>query len=253
VIELRAVSKRYGDFHAVKDVTLEVARGELLAIVGASGSGKTTLLKMVNRLVEPDAGEVRLDGKDVREGPAVDLRRTIGYVIQHVGLLPHLTVEDNVAMVPRLLAWPEERTRARVVELLELVGLPAATYRDRFPDELSGGQRQRVGLARALAAKPRALLLDEPLGALDPIIRATLQRELRKIHDDLALTTMMVTHDLIEALTLADRVAVMLHGELRQVATPHELVTSPADDWVAELVEMARRQGASLRALEERA
>jgi osmoprotectant transport system ATP-binding protein len=246
MIALRAVTKRYADVLAVRQVTLLAAKGELVALVGGSGSGKTTLLKMVNRLIEPDEGEVFVGGREVRSEPAVALRRTIGYVIQHVGLLPHLTVEENVAMVPRLLRWPRDVARARVDELLELVGLPPATYRGRFPDELSGGQRQRVGLARALAARPRVLLLDEPFGALDPITRATLQAELRKIHRELELTMLMVTHDMVEALTLADRVAVMKNGELRQVATPAELMRSPGDAYVAELVTMARQQATSL-------
>jgi osmoprotectant transport system ATP-binding protein len=246
MIALRAVSKRYADVVAVRHVTLLAATGELVAIVGGSGSGKTTLLKMVNRLIDPDDGDVLVGGHDVRKGPAVALRRTIGYVIQHVGLLPHLTVEENVAMVPGLLRWPREVARARALELLDLVGLPPATYMGRFPDELSGGQRQRVGLARALAARPRVLLLDEPFGALDPITRATLQAELRKIHRELGLTMLMVTHDMVEALTLADRVAVMKNGELRQVATPAELMRSPGDAYVAELVTMARQQATSL-------
>jgi osmoprotectant transport system ATP-binding protein len=249
VIELDGVSKRFGDTRAVNDVTLRVAHGELVAVLGASGSGKTTLVKMVNRLVEPDAGIVRVEGRDVRDTPAVVLRRSIGYVIQDVGLLPHHTVGDNVAMVPKLLGWTREAIDARVDELLELVGLAPSTYRARFPDELSGGQRQRVGVARALAARPRVLLLDEPFGALDPLTRVGLQRELRAIHKDLELTTLMVTHDMLEALTLADRVGVMLCGELRQLATPSELMNAPSDEYVAELVATARRQGEELRAL----
>ena len=249
MIELLGVSKGFGEARAVRAVTLRVARGELVAIVGASGSGKTTLVKMVNRLVEPDGGEVRVDGRPAREQPAVALRRSIGYVIQHVGLLPHLSVEDNVAMVPKLLGWSRDQTRARTGELLDLVGLPAAAYRDRFPDELSGGQRQRVGVARALAAKPKILLLDEPFGALDPITRVALQRELGRIHAELGLTTVMVTHDMVEALTLADRVAVMFEGEIRQIAPPADLMRAPADDYVTELVAMARGQAESLRAL----
>ncbi len=249
MIELDAVSKRFGDTRAVHDVTLRVARGELVAVLGSSGSGKTTLVKMVNRLVEPDGGVVRVEGRDVKGTQAVALRRSIGYVIQDVGLLPHQTVGDNVAMVPRLLGWTRDAIDARVDELLELVGLAPSTYRDRFPDELSGGQRQRVGVARALAARPRVLLLDEPFGALDPITRVGLQRELRAIHRGLELTTLMVTHDILEALTLADRVGIMLRGELRQLATPSELMTAPADEYVAELVATARRQGEELRAL----
>jgi osmoprotectant transport system ATP-binding protein len=199
---------------------------------------------MVNRLVDADEGTVRVGGQDVRSTDAVTLRRTIGYVIQQVGLLPHMTVADNVAMVPRLLGWDPSRTAARVHELLELIGLPDT--RDRFPDQLSGGQRQRIGLARALAVRPELMLLDEPFGALDPITRVALQSEVRRIHDELALTTVMVTHDLVEALTLADRIAVMYRGELRQVGTPTELVTHPGDDYVARLMGMAKHQAEQL-------
>jgi osmoprotectant transport system ATP-binding protein len=249
VIELSGVGKRYGDSWVVRQVSMSIAKGELVAVLGESGSGKTTLVRMINRLIDPDEGTVKIDGRDVRGGDPVALRRTIGYVIQQVGLLPHLTVGENVAMVPRLLRWTPEATRARVDELLALVGLPAATYRDRYPDQLSGGQRQRVGVARAVAARPRILLLDEPLGALDPITRVALQDELRRIHRELALTSILVTHDMVEALVLADRIAVMLRGELRQLATPAELVAKPADDYVAQLVAMARRQGEQLREL----
>jgi osmoprotectant transport system ATP-binding protein len=248
-IELRGVSKRLGDAFAVRDVTMEVARGELVAVLGGSGSGKTTLVKMVNRLIEPDSGEVRIDGRNVRDTPAVALRRTIGYVIQHIGLLPHMTAADNVAMVPNLLGWEPAAIQARVDELLDLVGLPSATYGPRFPDELSGGQRQRVGVARALAARPRVLLLDEPFGALDPITRVALQKELRSIQRSLGLTTLMVTHDILEALTLADRIAVVYRGQLRQLASPSEILASPADEYVAELAAMARRQSEELGSL----
>jgi len=248
MIELRDVSKRYGDSWAVRHARLTVAAGELVAVVGESGSGKTTLVKMVNRLIDPDEGEVHVDGKDVRRQDGVALRRTIGYVIQQVGLLPHLTVADNVAMVPRLLRWSQGDITRRVDELLGLVGLAPESFRGRFPDQLSGGQRQRVGVARALAARPRLLLLDEPLGALDPITRVALQDELRRIHRELGLTTLLVTHDLIEALTLADRIAVMWRGELRQVGTPGELMRAPADDYVARLMGMVRHQSEQLRA-----
>ena len=249
MIEFAAVGKRFGDAWAVRGVTLAIAPHELVAVLGESGSGKTTLVKMVNRLVDPDEGVVRVEGRDLRGADVVALRRTIGYVIQQAGLLPHLTVAENVAMVPRLLAWSPTDIRERVDELLALVGLPAAQYRERFPDQLSGGQRQRVGVARALAARPKLLLLDEPFGALDPLTRVALHGELVRIHRELGLTTLMITHDMVEALTLADRVVVMLRGELRQVATPHELMTAPADDYVAKLVDMARRQADQLRAL----
>lgn len=235
-----------GESWAVREVSLRIAGGELVALLGESGSGKTTLLRMVNRLVEPDEGTVRVEGRDVQSVDATSLRRGIGYVIQQAGLFPHLTVGDNVAVVPQLVGWPAAQIAARVDELLALVGLPAAEYRDRFPDELSGGQRQRVGVARALAARPKVLLLDEPFGALDPITRAALQGELRKIHKELGLTTIMVTHDLVEALTLADRIAVLYRGELRQMGTPEELVSAPADEYVEKLMQMARQQAKEL-------
>ncbi|HET7504957.1 MAG TPA: ATP-binding cassette domain-containing protein [Kofleriaceae bacterium] len=252
VIELADVSKRYdrdGTAWAVRHASLAVRAGELVAVLGESGSGKTTLLKMINRLIEPDEGCVRVAGRDVRTEDPVALRRTIGYVIQQVGLLPHLSIADNVAMVPRLLGWSRDDAERRVDELLALVGLAPAEYRDRFPDQLSGGQRQRVGVARALAARPAVLLLDEPFGALDPITRVGLQGELARIHRELSLTTILVTHDMVEALTLADRVVVMCAGEIRQIATPRALLAAPADDYVARLVEVVRAQSGQLHAL----
>jgi osmoprotectant transport system ATP-binding protein len=253
MIDLVGVSKRYGPAGAwaVRDLSLAVASGELVALLGESGSGKTTLLKMINRLIDPDRGEIRIAGRDVRGEDPVALRRTIGYVIQGAGLLPHLSVADNVAMVPRLLGWARGDADRRVDELLALVGLPPADYRARFPDQLSGGQRQRVGVARALAARPQLVLLDEPFGALDPITRVGLQRELARIHRELGLTTLLVTHDMIEALTLADRVVVMCAGEVRQIAAPRALVTAPADDYVARLVEVVRGQSQRLGELVE--
>jgi osmoprotectant transport system ATP-binding protein len=245
MIDFRDVSKRYpggGGRWAVRHASLTVGERELMVLLGESGSGKTTLLKMVNRLVELDEGSVRVGGVDVLAQDPVTLRRGIGYVIQHVGLFPHLTVADNVAVVPRLLRWPRARVAARVDELLGLVGLSPADHRARLPRELSGGQRQRVGVARALAAQPRVLLMDEPFGALDPITRAGLQGELRRLHVELGLTTLMVTHDMVEALTLADRIAVVRAGELVQVGTPAELLRAPADDHVARLMNMARGQ-----------
>jgi osmoprotectant transport system ATP-binding protein len=245
VITFADVSKRFeAEAWAVRHVDLAIEAGELVAVLGESGSGKTTLLKLVNRLLEADEGTVSLDGKDVRQTDAVALRRTIGYVIQEVGLLPHLTIGENVGIVPRLVGWDDAATRQRVDELLELVGLP--DLRERSPEQLSGGQRQRIGLARALAARPRWLLLDEPFGALDPVTRLALQGELRRLHRELKLTTVLVTHDMVEALTLADRVAVMYRGELRQVGTPAEVVAKPADEYVAKLMGMARYQAEQL-------
>ena len=241
MIEFAGVSKRYGEAWAVRGVTLTIAAGELVAVLGESGSGKTTLVKMVNRLIDPDEGEIRIDGAPIAKADAVALRRTIGYVIQHAGLFPHWTVAANIATVPRLLGWDEAAIRTRVDELLVLVGLDAS-YGERYPDQLSGGQRQRIGVARALAARPKLLLLDEPFGALDPITRVALQGEVQRIHKELALTTIMVTHDMVEALTLADRIVVMYRSELRQVGTPAELMTKPADDYVAKLMGMARHQ-----------
>jgi osmoprotectant transport system ATP-binding protein len=252
VIDLVDVSKRYGrdgTTWAVQHATLTVAAGELVALLGESGSGKTTLLKMINRLIDPDQGSVRVAGRDVRTQDPVALRRTIGYVIQQAGLLPHLSVADNVAMVPRLLGWARGDIDRRVDELLDLVGLAPAVYRARFPDQLSGGQRQRVGVARALAARPGVVLLDEPFGALDPITRVALAAELRRIHRELGLTTIIVTHDMVEALTLADRVVVMCAGQVRQIATPRVLLTAPADDYVARLVGVVQTQSEQLHAL----
>ncbi len=247
MITFAGVGKRYrADTWAVHEISFEIAAGEFVVVLGESGSGKTTLLKMVNRLVESSAGSILVAGKDVRDSDPVELRRTIGYVIQHVGLLPHLTVAANVAMVPRLLGWPETTITERVRELLELVGLPALGA--RYPDQLSGGQRQRIGVARALAARSKLMLLDEPFGGLDPITRVALQTELKRIHVELGLTTVMVTHDMVEALTLADRIAIIYRGDLKQIGTPSELISQPADPYVAQLMGMARQQAERLMA-----
>ena len=251
MIELDQVTKRYGDTDAppaVDGLSLRVEAGEFLAIVGESGCGKTTTLKMVNRLIEPDTGTVRVDGRGVREVSAVALRRSIGYVFQGVGLLPHHDVARNLATVPRLLRWPEAEVRGRVTELLDLVNLDPGLA-DRLPAELSGGQRQRVGVARALAARPKLVLMDEPFGALDPINRDALQEEYGKLHRQLGLTTVMVTHDMAEALLLADRIAVMRGGRLLQVDTPAALLATPADGYVASLVGTPKRQAQRLEAL----
>jgi osmoprotectant transport system ATP-binding protein len=248
VIELERVTRRFGDVLAVHELSLRVERGELVALVGGSGSGKTTTLKMVNRLVEPSAGVVRVGGRDVRSLPAPELRRRIGYCFQQIGLFPHLTVAGNVAVVPRLLGWEPARVRAKVAELLELLELPAELA-ERTPDALSGGQQQRVGIARALAGEPEVLLMDEPFGALDPITRDTLQQRFQEVRQALGITTLFVTHDMAEAVLLADRIAVLEAGRLLQMGTPRELLRAPADPAVARLVATPRRQAAAVDAL----
>jgi osmoprotectant transport system ATP-binding protein len=249
VILLQGLVKRYAGALAVDGVSLEVARGECLFLVGASGCGKTTTLKLVNRLVEPDAGRVLLDGRDVRESAPHELRRRIGYAFQQVGLFPHLSVAGNVGITPELLGWERARIAARVDELLVLVELEPAEFRARRPAELSGGQQQRVGLARALAAEPELLLLDEPFGALDPLTRDRLQQSFARIRRALGLTVMFVSHDVSEALLLADRIAVLERGRVLQVGTPAALLAGPADARVAELLATPRRQAAQLERL----
>lgn len=221
---------------AVQDVTLEIPSGNFVVLLGPSGCGKTTLLKMVNRLFEPTSGTVYVDDVNVQSVDATALRRQIGYVIQQVGLFPHLTVEQNIAVVPELIGWDKARIAARVNELLELVALPPAIYRRRFPAQLSGGQQQRVGLARALAADPHLLLMDEPFGAIDAITRASLQEEMLRLKRALSKTVLFVTHDVEEALRLADCIVVMHAGHVVQYDTPFRLLTEPADAFVRELV-----------------
>jgi osmoprotectant transport system ATP-binding protein len=238
MIRFEAVSKFYdkGAF-AVRDLDLEVPAGELCVLVGPSGAGKTTVLKMVNRLVEPSSGRVLVDGEDLSGLDRVELRRRTGYVIQQVGLFPHLRVADNVASVPRLLGWSRERTRARVDDMLELVGLDPSIYARRYPHELSGGQAQRVGVARALAGDPPVLLMDEPFGAVDPLGRERLQQEFLRLQGQLHKTVIMVTHDIDEAVTMGDRVAVLAQGGLlQQYATPADVLAHPATPFVADFV-----------------
>ncbi|MDI4233888.1 ATP-binding cassette domain-containing protein [Bradyrhizobium sp. 31Argb] len=234
-----------GGVVAVDDVSLEVAEGEFLAIVGRSGSGKSTLLRLANRLIEADSGSVMVEGEDVRNVDPIRLRRRIGYVFQSGGLFPHLAVGANIGITPKLLGWPAAEIAARVDELLELVQLDGAQYRERLPHELSGGQRQRVGVARALAARPRIVLMDEPFGALDPLTRDALGDDFRELHRRLKLTTVMITHDMTEALLLADRVAVMHEGRLLAQGTPVELSES-TDPYVEKLLHTPRRQAERL-------
>jgi len=238
MIALEALTKRYGSGPpAVDSLSLEVVSGEVCALIGPSGSGKSTTLRMINRLIEPTSGKIWLDGEDVTVMPAVELRRRMGYVIQQVGLFPHLNVADNVATVPRLLGWDKARTRARVGELLELVGLDPRVYGRRWPHELSGGQRQRVGVARALGADPPLLLMDEPFGAIDPITRHRLQSEFIDLQHRVRKTVILVTHDLDEAVLLGDRIALLSEGgHLEQYATPGEVLGAPANAFVADFV-----------------
>ena len=249
MIQLDRLTKRYGADAVVRDLTLTVRDGELLIVLGGSGCGKTTTLKMINRLVEPTSGTVRLGGTDTSTMPPHELRRRIGYVFQQVGLFPHMTVAENVAVTPSLLGWSPARTRARIDELLALVELEPALVRDRRPDELSGGQQQRVGVARALAAGPAVMLLDEPFGALDPLTRERLQESLLRIRRETGLTAVFVTHDMAEALMLGDRIAVMHAGRLEQIGTPHDLLTRPASPYVRELMDTPRRQAAAVERL----
>ena len=237
VIEFRDVRKSFGQGPPVLDgLSLRVEEGETLVLVGPSGCGKTTALKLVNRLLDHESGTVLVFDRDVREADPIALRRKLGYVIQEAGLFPHWTVRANVGAVPRLLGWKAAAIRARGEELLELVGLPAAEFGERRPRELSGGQRQRVGVARALAADPPALLMDEPFGALDPIARRSMQREFLDWKKRLGKAVLLVTHDLREAFRLGDRVAILDRGRVRQVGTAREILDSPADDFVREFV-----------------
>ena len=241
MIEVEGLTRRYGRALAVDGVSFRVDPGQVLALVGDSGSGKTTTLKMINRLVEPDGGRVLVEGRDTASLDPHALRRSIGYVFQGVGLFPHMSVAENVAVPLRLAGWPRERTRARVAELLALVELDASLAA-RLPAALSGGEQQRVGVARALAASPRVMLLDEPFGALDPLTRDRLQRSFDELRHRLSLTAVFVTHDVAEALVLADRIGVMRAGRLVQVGTPGEIARRPADDDVARLLDTPRRQ-----------
>ncbi|MFD7662812.1 ABC transporter ATP-binding protein [Streptomyces sp. NPDC059788] len=237
MIRFEHVTKSYADgTTAVDDLSFEVAEGELVTLVGPSGCGKTTTMKMVNRLIEPTSGHIYLDGADISTIDPVELRRRIGYVIQQVGLFPHKTVLDNTATVPHLLGWPRKKARDRAAELLDLVGLDPAQYGDRYPDQLSGGQRQRVGVARALAADPPVLLMDEPFGAVDPVVREHLQTEFLRLQSALHKTVLFVTHDIEEAVRLGDRIAVYGTGRVEQFDTPATVLGAPATPYVAEFV-----------------
>ena len=243
-IQYEHVVKRFtkANYNAVDDVSLQIFEGEFITILGSSGSGKTTLLKMTNRLYDPDEGNIILFGENIQEVDVIKLRRRIGYAIQQVGLLPHMTVAQNIAIVPKLLKWDKNRIDNRVQELLELVGLEPKEFLKRYPVQLSGGQQQRIGLARALAVDPKIMLLDEPFGAIDAINRLNLQDELKRIHGGLKKTFLFVTHDINEALKLGTRVIVMNDGRVCQFDTPENIIKHPADGFVESLIHSCREQ-----------
>jgi osmoprotectant transport system ATP-binding protein len=236
-VKLKNLTKNFDDNCVVNNLNLDVIGGELLILIGGSGCGKTTTLKMINRLIEPDTGSITINNINTKEFDEVTLRRNIGYVIQQIGLFPHLSVKDNIGLIPKLEGWKEEKIVNRVKYLLKLVDLPPDIFLNRYPKELSGGQQQRVGLARALAMDPRLLLMDEPFGALDPILRKQLQEEFIKIKKDIGRTIIFVTHDIDEAFKLGDRIAIMDNGKLLQVGTPEELILNPKNKLVADLVD----------------
>lgn len=254
MIRLSHVTKEYKGkdgkkITAVSDVSLEVPAGKLLALLGGSGSGKTTTLEMINRLTEPTNGQIWVDGQEIRAVSPVELRRKIGYVIQGSGLFPHMTVRENIALIPTVLGWKKDDIDKRVNELLQLVKLEPDKYQDKLPREMSGGEQQRVGFARAMAARPKVMLLDEPFGALDPVTRDGLRNDFLTFRKAEGLTAVMVTHDMVEALLSADLIAVMKKGRLLRLGTPHELTTDPRDDFVKEMMTSPRRQAAELARL----
>ncbi len=248
MIQLHNVSKKYSltAAPAVDAISFEVGSGELVALVGESGCGKTTTLKMINRLTELSSGTITIDGEDIMNADPVSLRRRIGYVFQEIGLFPHLTITENIGLVPKLLGWPKARIKLRSEELLQLTGLDPGEFSDRLPADLSGGQRQRVGVARALAAEPRLMLMDEPFGALDPITRTDLQEEFKQLQEKLHLTVVLVTHDMMEALILADRIFVMEGGKIIARGSPQELLTGSVHPYARKLLETPRRQAKQL-------
>ncbi|WP_142827321.1 ABC transporter ATP-binding protein [Planococcus soli] len=241
MIRFENVTKRFPDgTEALKDISLVLPTHELTAIIGPSGCGKTTLMKMINKLEKPTAGSIYIDEKPINGMDEVQLRRSIGYVIQRIGLFPHMTISDNVALVPKLLEWPKAKKEERVRELLELVGLDPAIYMDRYPLELSGGQQQRVGVVRALAGDPNIVLMDEPFSALDPISREQLQDELRNLQQTIKKTIVFVTHDMDEALKIADSIIVMRGGQVEQTGTPQQLIDNPANEFVRNFIGVER-------------
>ena len=246
MIRLNGVSKVYAGKAAVRTLTLAIGNGEFVVLIGPSGCGKSTTLSLINRLIEPSEGTIAIDGRDVTQSDPVELRRHIGFVFQGIGLFPHLTISENVGITPRLLGCSRAEIDTRVRELLDLVRLAPESYAQRLPRELSGGEQQRVGMARALAARPNIMLMDEPFGALDPLVRDELGADYRAIHEQMRLTTVLVTHDMTEALLLADRIIVMRAGEIVQIGTPQELLRRPADDFVRSMIDTPRRRAQRL-------
>jgi osmoprotectant transport system ATP-binding protein len=242
MIELRDVTKEYNQHKAVENISLTVKQGETMVLLGTSGSGKTTTLKMINRLIEPTSGTILIDGKDIKLRKDYELRRNIGYVIQQIGLFPHMRVKENVAVVLKLVEWPQEERDNRVEELLEMVGLSWEETAQKFPHQLSGGQMQRVGIARALAANPPVLLMDEPFGALDPITRAKIQKEFKNLEKTIKKTIIIVTHDVTEAVALADNICLMDSGKIKQTGPPIDLIFNPVDSFVKNFFSANRLQ-----------
>lgn len=244
-VEFKHINKQFKNsaYPALNDVSVNIEEGEFVTILGSSGCGKTTMIKMINRLYEPDSGDILLFGKNIRDENPVELRRKIGYVIQQVGLFPHMTVADNIATIPKILKWDKLKIKEETDRMLRLVQLDPDEFRSRYPAQLSGGQQQRVGLARALIANPRIMLLDEPFGAIDAINREILQNELKSIHEKSKCTYLFVTHDIREALKLGTKVIIMNEGRILQYAAPDEIVKDPADDFVANLLKTADLKG----------
>lgn len=242
-IKFRNINKSFGDKEIIKDLSFDIEEGQFITILGSSGSGKTTTLKMVNRLIEPNNGQIEINDKEIKDYDLIELRRKIGYVVQQIGLFPHITIEKNIATVPELLGWEPEKIKERVTELMDLIQLPYSEYANRYPKQLSGGQQQRIGVARALAANPQIMLLDEPFGSVDAITRKELQSQIKAIHAELdSKTFLFVTHDINEAFLLGDRVMIMDKGRIEQYDTPQNIIKNPKGAFVNSLLDTVREE-----------